>query len=90
MGGKVFVPSATSCCDKAVAVRTSNLALVDFGLNLFDSRPARDQGGNRHEFHATNVVEFQNDGILLAAVHTRMLTEVVPREQAGCRGTSNS
>jgi len=80
--------SAAPGCPAPVIIRTYHLALFDL---LQDCRPAGSPGDHQRdaaELVVSDVIELQDDNVILAAVHTRMLLQVAgdKRPQLGAPG----
>lgn len=64
-----------------MTIRASHHALRDLFKNCRPGEPSRAHVGDVMPFLSGDMVKLENDGISLAAVHTRVLPQVVPHFQ---------
>lgn len=70
------------CGPPAVAVRAPDFALIDFALDAFPRTSRPHQFRNASSFVPANVVEFQDQRVLLAAVHAWVRRQVLVHHNA--------
>jgi hypothetical protein len=70
------------CGSPAVAVRAPDFALIDFALDAFPRTSRPHQFRNASTFVPANVIEFQDQRVLLAAIHARVRRQVLVHQNA--------
>jgi len=56
-----------------VTITTANIAFLDFSFDHFPGTIPRRHDGNTFDFFASNMIEFENNGIAFSAINTRIL-----------------
>jgi len=75
---EILVPAKLLCCPTTVAVGAPDVALSDFVLDATQSPVAVNHLTNRKDFFfIVTMVKVQNDRVPFAAVHARMVFEVI-------------
>ena len=72
------VPAPFACSLTLVAVRAPDFALGDLRVQLRDAALTLRHVGKSANLLASDVIELQDDWIGLAAIHARVLQEVIP------------